>query len=409
MRPHRLQFPLIALAAATYLTGCASVERPAPQSQPAQTATIQEKPTAPPYKGGGYYQDDGPGRDIPANLDQVPDAVPKAEPLHRYANNPYKVNGRDYEPITAGKPYREQGKASWYGRKYDGKKTSSGEPYDMYAMTAAHTTLPIPSYAKVTNLNNGKTAVVRINDRGPFHEGRIIDLSYTAAYKLDALKEITPVEVELLSPGAAPDSFVAKSEAPIAEVTPLPAAPVAEQPIPATPAIPAGDAVYLQLGAFSNPETADALAKRAFTSLPSDLPAVRQVEAGGLYKVQVGPFANADAADQAITRIREGLDIRAIKVGTKPAAAVAAPPAAAIPATPGLYLQMGAVSNQAAADALTAKIRARFGSEVPGVDHLSAGNLIKVQAGPFPDAESAEKVAQAYLQDFGVKPYKVRR
>ena len=135
-------------------------------------------------KKGGYYKDDGPHDNPPANLDRVPDAVPKAEPLSKAANRPYSALGRDYAPMTRLQPFRQTGVASWYGKRYHGNKTSSGEVYDMYRMTAAHPTLPIPSYARVTNVKTGKSVVVRINDRGPFKSGRIIDLSYVAAYKL---------------------------------------------------------------------------------------------------------------------------------------------------------------------------------------------------------------------------------
>jgi len=137
-----------------------------------------------PERKGGYYKDDGPHARPPADLDRVADAVPRKEPLHKYANNPYEALGQKYRPLTSLQPYRQKGIASWYGKKYHGQKTSSGELYDMYAMTAAHPTLPIPSYARVTHAGSGKSVVVRINDRGPFRGGRVIDLSYVAAYKL---------------------------------------------------------------------------------------------------------------------------------------------------------------------------------------------------------------------------------
>ncbi len=390
-RHHSLRTPLIALAVAATLAGCASVsDKTAPK--PTQATRSDDKPATPPYKGGGYYKDDGPGRDTPANLEQVPDAVPKAEPLHRYANDTYKVMGKTYQPMSADKSYKAKGLASWYGRKFHGKNTSSGEPYDMYAMTAAHATLPIPSYARVTNLNNGQSVLVRVNDRGPFHEGRIIDLSYTAAYKLDVLKDVTPVEVELLSADAAPDSFVAQASSPISEAS--------------TPA--AGEAIYLQLGAYANPASAEALLARASAMLSRDLPGVMRLEVGGLHKVQAGPFMSSDVANQAAERIREELDVQAIKVtGKAPAATVAT--ATPVAATPGIYLQLAALSNAAAADVLSAKVKGRFGGELPGISHLAAGNLIKVQAGPFASADAAEQMALAYQQDFGVKPYKVRR
>ena len=135
-------------------------------------------------KKGGYYKDDGPGASPPPNLSSVPDAVPRKEPLNKFANRPYEALGRKYVPLTSVQSYRERGLATWYGKRYHGQKTSIGETYDMYAMTAAHPVLPIPSYARVTNVKNGKTVVVRINDRGPFLHNRVIDLSYAAAYRL---------------------------------------------------------------------------------------------------------------------------------------------------------------------------------------------------------------------------------
>jgi rare lipoprotein A len=150
---------------------------------------------------GGYYKGDGPGGPPPVNLDSVADAKPRVEPLSRHANEPYTALGRRYVPYTSLKVYRARGVASWYGRKFHGKTTASGERYDMYAMTAAHTILPIPSYARVTNLANGKSVVVRINDRGPFQSDRIIDLSYAAAYRLGyATAGSAKVEVEAILP-----------------------------------------------------------------------------------------------------------------------------------------------------------------------------------------------------------------
>lgn len=151
---------------------------------------------------GGYYKDDGPHERPPANLDRVADAVPRAEPLHKYANRPYEAMGKKYVPMTAVQPFRQQGLASWYGKRYHGQKTSSGEIYDMYAMTAAHPTLPIPSYARVTNAANGRSVVVRINDRGPFKSDRVIDVSYVAAYKLGFIQAgQARVQVESVVPG----------------------------------------------------------------------------------------------------------------------------------------------------------------------------------------------------------------
>jgi rare lipoprotein A len=172
------------------LAGCASRVSRDGNTQPSGAA-----------RPGGYYLDDGPGANPPANLEQIPDAVPRLEPLHRFANRPYSVFGREYVPATELRPYHERGIASWYGRKFHGVSTSTGEPYDMYAMTAAHPTLPLPSYAKVTHVGTGRSVIVRVNDRGPFLHGRVIDLSYAAASRLGFLREgSAEVEVDAILP-----------------------------------------------------------------------------------------------------------------------------------------------------------------------------------------------------------------
>ena len=153
-------------------------------------------------KKGGYYKDDGPGANPPSNLDRVTDAKPRAEPLHRSANRPYEVFGKKYVPLASVRPFHQRGVASWYGKRFHGQKTASGETYDMYAMTAAHPILPIPSYARVTSVRSGKQVIVRINDRGPFHSGRVIDLSYAAAYRLGLIGTGSgEVEIEAIVPG----------------------------------------------------------------------------------------------------------------------------------------------------------------------------------------------------------------
>jgi rare lipoprotein A len=159
--------------------------------------------SAPEKRPGGYYKDDGPGDS--QKLASVPDAVPRVEPLHKYANRPYERMGKKYVPLTRVGLFRQRGVASWYGKGFHGKSTSNGETFDMYKMSAAHPILPIPSYARVTNLANGKSVVVRINDRGPFHADRAIDLSYAAAYRLGYVPQgSSKVEIEQIVPGGTP-------------------------------------------------------------------------------------------------------------------------------------------------------------------------------------------------------------
>ena len=152
-------------------------------------------------KPGGYYLDDGPGANPPANFDSVAEPVPRIEPLNRYTGRPYAVFGRTYTPYTQLTPYKMRGLASWYGKRYHGQKTSSGEVYDMYGLSAAHTLLPLPSYARVTNVSNGRSVIIRVNDRGPFHQDRLIDLSYAAAHRLGLIGQGSGmVEVEAIIP-----------------------------------------------------------------------------------------------------------------------------------------------------------------------------------------------------------------
>lgn len=166
--------------------------------------------SAPP---GASLDTDGPAANSPPDLLQVPDARPRLEPIRPGgANKPYAVAGRWYEPITDERPYTERGLGSWYGRKYHGRPTASGEPYNMFAMTAAHPRLPIPSYARVRNPANGREVVVRINDRGPFVRGYAIDLSYTAALKLGLLRGVAPVEVERITPAMIRSSTFGSAE-----------------------------------------------------------------------------------------------------------------------------------------------------------------------------------------------------
>ncbi|MDD5329867.1 MAG: septal ring lytic transglycosylase RlpA family protein [Sulfuricella sp.] len=260
-------------------------------------------------KGGGYYLDDGPGENPPANLDAIPDAVPKAEPLHRAASRPYTVLGQSYTPATSLQPYKETGVASWYGRRYHGQKTSIGETYDMYAMTAAHCTLPIPSYVRVTNLKNGKSVVVRVNDRGPFHSDRLIDLSYTAAYKLGVLAGgSTPVEVEAIDPA----NYVPAMPAQRPEEAPVPQADASPAAALDAPASALGGGHYVQLGAFSVRENAEQFRGRLKIELAQLADKLQILPGDGLFRVRAGPYQSLAEASQAAADIRNSLNIKAV-------------------------------------------------------------------------------------------------
>ncbi len=381
------------------LTGCSQL---APRSDQETTADAARPTVLPPYRGAAYYKDDGPGANPPPNLHAVPDAIPRAEPLHPHANRPYQVKGVTYTPDLSGRPYVARGLASWYGRRYHGRPTSSGEPYDMYGMTAAHATLPIPSYARVTNLDNGRSVVVRINDRGPFHPERIIDLSYTAAYKLDLLRGVGMVEVERLFPAAgdAATSFAAGARD--GEQALAPDVPAVAPPGSGT--FPAAGAIYLQVGAFGRQEGADALAERLVRNLGSQVPGVLRQQEGGLIKVQTGPYASAEEADRAARDLSLRLGLKPFKVYARGGSSTGDPATAARPA---VWLQLGAYANPQAAERLMARLKAQ--PDLPGVERVEADGLVKVQAGPFLDAGQAEQAALRLAADLGHKPYRLVR
>ncbi len=276
------------------LTSCSSTTSQSSLKQSTSTST----------SSGGYYLDDGPDDNPPPNLDLIPDAVPKVEPLRKANMRPYVALGNSYKPMTALAPYKKRGIASWYGRRYHGNLTASGEAYDMYAMTAAHPTLPLPSYARVTNVENGKSVVVRINDRGPFLANRLIDLSYTAAYKIGILTHGRgEVEVESILPGTDVTQMVQhrKNQA---------------TPINSTVTTNNSDKseVYLQLGAFGIAGNAHNFLSRIQKELPWLSHSIGISEADGLFKIKMGPYPNQLLAQQAADSITQQFSISPVLV-----------------------------------------------------------------------------------------------
>jgi len=272
---------------------------------PAATTAGSTTPAAAQPGRGGYLEGDGPGADAPANLDATPDAVPRAEPLHRYANRPYAALGKTYTPLEKTGNYKERGIASWYGKKFHGQRTSSGETYDMYGMTAAHPTLPIPSYARVTNLSTHKSVVVRINDRGPFLHDRIMDLSYTAAHKLDIVGNgSSEVEVESIAADAV--------ATPIAVADPVTSEPLAPAAAPAATSAAAGGNVYLQIGAFKSQQGAESFLAKMRTEFSGSGKQVVLYQKDELVRVHVGPYANADEARAIAEKLQSRLGFKPI-------------------------------------------------------------------------------------------------
>ncbi|HSI44453.1 MAG TPA: septal ring lytic transglycosylase RlpA family protein [Methylotenera sp.] len=302
------------------LSGCGGERVTKPEKAPASTKTQSKANTAnKPSGSGGYYLDDGPGDNPPANIDSIPDATLKTEPPLVRSNKPYYALGQSYVPMTAYSPYKQTGIASWYGKRYHGKKTSSGEIYDMYGMSGAHTILPIPSYVRVTNPANGKSVIVRINDRGPFKHDRLIDLSYAAAYKLRLTGQGSGlVEVEAIDTSAAALAAIKSQPAKVNSVganttaaQPLNNDAVATEKPAASPLAPTGD-YYVQAGAFKNEINGDLLQKKIQALQLAENVGIANVYNNGLYRVRLGPYASKKDADVSAANIRKQLNISAI-------------------------------------------------------------------------------------------------
>ena len=314
---------------------------------------------------GAYYKDDGPGENIPEGLENTVDPIPTLENYSRSGNKPYVIFGKTYTPIAdSTTPFIQRGVGSWYGKKFHGQKTSSGELYDMYKITAAHPTLPIPSYARVTNIGNGKQIIVRINDRGPFHASRIIDLSYTAALKLDVIgKGSSQIEVERLLPADIERMAENRKNQPI-------------QPV--------------------RQETAVAIS----TPLPSrEVPVVR----------------SNPTATMSMEELLAAQESKSIEKFTQPAPTAATAAAAgytantASAATPGYYIQFGAYAIRANAEAIMNHLKGRATSQLPGFDIVQQGSLYRLVSGPFANrTEATAAIAQAGELGVG-KPLVVQR
>lgn len=294
-----LTLNITALLVFLSISGCTSTNQYSSIDEFDTKKIPQNKMTA--QKGGGYYLDDGPDDNPPGGLHLIPDAVPKLEPLRKANMRPYKVMGQSFEPMTTLQPYKERGTATWYGRRYHGNHTASGEVYDMYAMTAAHPTLPIPSYARVTNISNGSSVIVRINDRGPFLSNRLIDLSYTAAYKLDIIANgSSEVEVETIMP----EEITAMQAA--ASIPPRQVSPASKLPNSSTS--------YLQLAAFDAEYNAHNYLSHIRTKFPVLSRAMTIRKKNGLFKIHAGPYSNQILARQAADIISQRLSIEPIIV-----------------------------------------------------------------------------------------------
>jgi rare lipoprotein A len=284
-----------------------TLPRPSTSSSPAVSSS---------RKPGAYYLDDGPDERIPEGLIDTPDAEPRVEPYAKGPSRPYTIFDQTYVPITDNRPFVQRGMGSWYGKKFHGQRTASGEIYDMYKMTAAHPTLPIPSYARVTHLRSGKQVIVRVNDRGPFHSARIIDLSYTAALKLGYVQNgSAELEVERLLP-----EEIARLQASRRTVANSVATTMNDdrETIARTDANPGSSSVvtesggfFLQFGAFSQAQNASSLRERLLANWPRDLPQPEVIQSQGLFRLHSGPFGTRDLADRALQALKSFSQLQA--------------------------------------------------------------------------------------------------
>lgn len=305
---------LVGCGTAPTVSDTATTPRPPRTSGPVIKAPSTGKPDAglpvlPPANSGrgGYYQDDGPGDAPPANLADVPDADVRNDPLLPYSNRPYVVFGKTYTPITNNQPFTQIGVGSWYGKKFHGQRTSSGEIYDMYKMTAAHPTLPIPSYARLTNLVSGAVVIVRINDRGPFHSNRAIDVSYTAALKLGLLgkgshelqiERILPDEVDRM---LAVRGGVANSVSPRLQTQSSPkrtsSGGLGGGPLLLTPSTTLSEPLVLAPKAVPTAPSSDAEALMLADRAPASTETLAATTAKGGFYLQLGAYSRADNAE----------------------------------------------------------------------------------------------------------------
>lgn len=384
----RLALP--AVLALLVLAGCATGPEPvapgAPAGRPGKPATgkIEQRgvPILPPAGSGrgGYYKDDGPGENPPPNLEQLPDAEVRNDPLLPRSNRPYTALGRSYVPISGDQPFSQRGLATWYGKKFHGQRTSSGETYDMYKMTAAHPTLPIPSYARLTDIVTGKKVIVRINDRGPFHSSRIVDVSYAAALKLGMLSSGSH---ELLLERILPDEVERMR---------------ANKSVPLLPPAPL-------VGAAMEPPSYAA---------PHELHTVPEANSAGWAEPLADPLAATppERSAMVVTAGDSGAAIGGMDSGIDPAVVGSKIDSGAETApaglTAGFYLQLGAYTRAENAEAAKGQL-VPFAGRLANLLVVQAGVLHRVYSGPYASRDDASQAARALPDALGIKPMVVQR
>lgn len=383
-----------AVAAAVFLAGCASGPRSG---------------------GGGASGRDGPGTNIPSDLARVPDAEPRIEPIRTNGGTakPYTVLGRGYAPLTDDQPFRESGLASWYGTKFHAQSTSSGEPYDMYAMTAAHKTLPLPSYVRVRNPANGREVIVRVNDRGPFVDGRVIDLSYTAALKLDLLRGVAPVEIErITNEDIRTGAWRRDTGTAYAAAAPVPA--------PFVPVrVPSSRTANSQAPVVVPAQWTTSVAANGYNDIPppaSTMPVAPQTPMtttttttttappnGGAESAQWPP--STPPSRPAIV-VNELAPLEASPSSPPPLPAGAPAPSTALQ---GFWVQLGAFRERDGAESLLNQAARGLPSLAPQLRVFSEAGTHRLQAGPFPSRSAAGEAVAQLRDSLRISPMVVER
>ena len=379
----------LALAFAAMLAGCA-----APTAPRVAAAVARSPHTAPSATSAPSAADDRDGAEArpPSDLALVPDAEPKLEPIRSGGpNKPYQALGRDYVPLAADRPFSERGLASWYGKKFHGRRTASGETYNMYAMTAAHPTLPIPSYVRVRNPANGREALVRINDRGPFHAGRIIDLSYTAALKLDVLRGVALVELERITFDDIRSGAWRRDAVPTD---------VLAQPREADPAIATEAAASAPTPAQLASATDRVGVLSGFAPAGRDSARSGPAAADSIVPTSVsGAIEPVSTFDRSLAR-GGGTEAR---VGDGAAARAFTGPAR------GFWVQVGAFRERAGAEGFQLRIGAEAAWLAPLLAVFSESAIYRLQAGPYPSRDEAARAAERVRDEMRLVPLIVER
>ncbi len=374
-----------------------------------------------PRGGGAGSGRDGPGSNIPPGLASVRDAEPRVEPIRTSGgtSKPYAVQGRGYVPLTDDRPFRESGLASWYGSKFHAASTSSGEPYDMYAMTAAHKTLPLPSYVRVRNPANGREVIVRVNDRGPFVDGRIIDLSYTAALKLDLLRGVAPVEIERLTnedirSGAwrregDPVYAGAPAAAPLAVPVRMPPTRVAsaqQAQMQAPVQVPAQWVAPVAATYNDLPPPASTLPVAPQTPMTTAMPPDARPESAQW------PPSVAPSAAPSFAPSRPAIVVNELApLEAAPSSPPPLPPGAPAPSTAlqGFWVQLGAFREIDGAQALQSQAERGVPSLAPQLRVFSEAGTHRLQAGPFASRTAAGEALAQLRDSLRISPMVVER